>query len=511
MGEAPRQRARRQFGLATLQQAVGMDKAGDAEQTLQTAEATRGGMERFLGSDEQLSGELFQGLEYAPFRERFAINEGILGAATTRGAKGQRGISYFDNLSKAEKRNILGDSGAEGVQSYFRGQVDQANALLDQAEEAARGGDFTQAEELKRQANAMIEGTRMPAGFSGELFTRTGGLTAEERAAQSLQGPQAQIVGKMVREAEDFLDPASAATLRFKEDVTRGALDATARGAVNAQRSQQRAARDFAAQQGGGARAIASQILQQRATATVEGEAAFQKAQIVAKTDQFFASFSREFAANAVATAQAFINNSAGVRDQFTQALAQMQNLAANFAATIAQQGQAAYDSYRQINLQERAMEKSGKISPSQIMGSVLGFSAALLAPLSGAGSSIGAAGGGANLAFGSGATAGGAGATTAGATGAGAAGGTSAASTVAAGAAAACHCAAEYFGWHTPEWYAARWWILVGWPKQSMLGRAWRAFYVRHSERLARLVRRSSVIRNVLHPLFVWASRKGM
>lgn len=368
MGSAPRQRARREFALATLQQEVGSQGLQQAEQQAQGAEATRAGMERFLGSDAQLSGELFAGLETAPYRERFALNESVLSAAAQKNG-------MFDQLSRDERRGILGITSGKPqsaqIGEFYRGRVTQANSILAQAEAAAGAGNFDEAERLKREANDLIGGLRLPEGFGGELFSRTGGLTAEERAAQGLQGPQGQIVGKLVRDASDFLDPDSEATQRFKQNVSRGALEQIDRGAANATASGRRAARDFAARQGGGASAVLQQALQQRSLESAEGEAAFQKAQVIAKTDQFFESFSREFAGNAVAVASAFINNASGVRDQFTQALASIQNMAANFSANIAQMGFNNYNTYRALHFQERQADGSGGMG--QAIGTLVG------------------------------------------------------------------------------------------------------------------------------------------
>jgi hypothetical protein len=70
------------------------------------------------------------------------------------------------------------------------------------------------------------------------------------------------------------------------------------------------------------------------------------------------------------------------------------------------------------------------------------------------------------------------------------------------------CWVSGEYFGLWTPSWWAARNWIMDGW--QTPLGKAFRAVYVKHGERLAGLVRRNRIVRATLRPIFLWCRKKG-
>lgn len=71
-----------------------------------------------------------------------------------------------------------------------------------------------------------------------------------------------------------------------------------------------------------------------------------------------------------------------------------------------------------------------------------------------------------------------------------------------------ACWVAAEFYGWHTPEWFNARRWLLERW--RGPIAWAFRRIYLRHGERIARIVHRNRIVREVLRPIFAWAERRG-
>ena len=74
--------------------------------------------------------------------------------------------------------------------------------------------------------------------------------------------------------------------------------------------------------------------------------------------------------------------------------------------------------------------------------------------------------------------------------------------------AGAFCHAAAEYFGWFTPDWFAARSWIVDGWHGRT--ADLFRAFYFRHSSKLAWTIRNVPGMRALWKPFFVKAARLG-
>jgi hypothetical protein len=70
------------------------------------------------------------------------------------------------------------------------------------------------------------------------------------------------------------------------------------------------------------------------------------------------------------------------------------------------------------------------------------------------------------------------------------------------------CWCAAVYYDWFTEEWWNARTWIMDGW--NDLQGRLFRAFYLRHGEELAELLRTQAWVRDQLRPLFEWCEQRG-
>ena len=70
------------------------------------------------------------------------------------------------------------------------------------------------------------------------------------------------------------------------------------------------------------------------------------------------------------------------------------------------------------------------------------------------------------------------------------------------------CWAAAQYYGWFTEEWWNARYWIMEGW--NTLQGQLFRAFYLRHGEALAELIRTTAWLRDQLRPLFEWCERCG-
>jgi len=72
------------------------------------------------------------------------------------------------------------------------------------------------------------------------------------------------------------------------------------------------------------------------------------------------------------------------------------------------------------------------------------------------------------------------------------------------------CWAAAEHYGWYTTEWWDAAIWINILWPAQSPLGRAFLAWYKKHGQVLAKLIRENDDVRKATEPLFGWAREMG-
>jgi len=70
------------------------------------------------------------------------------------------------------------------------------------------------------------------------------------------------------------------------------------------------------------------------------------------------------------------------------------------------------------------------------------------------------------------------------------------------------CHGAAACFGWFTPDWYRARNWIVSEW--RGFAANMFRAFYRKYSRNVAWLIHNVPGMRALWTPFFKWAARNG-
>jgi len=324
----------RTIGSLTLEgeQQAEARRAG-AEQTLQAGE-------RLLGTGAQVSGDLFEGTGVsaaeAPYVGRYVLDEGAA-------------------LQSLSKRRL----------PELQAGMKDANDLLDRAQELARVGNTQGAEELRAQAEgALLAKLGGGAGAYGSLaknlFSLQGNPELEARA--QLSSPTARTVGGMVQTGQALTDPMSDESQRIlaaiqgapvaaleqggasaKEAIDLG-LESSLRSLNSGARGIQRQVRDLGASRGGAARpfqemALSGRMMEQiegaraqaytnaaQSKAEIEANISTQKAAVLAESGKWFESFRQQYATNATALAQSFLQNQGGIREQFQGAL---DNLAA--------------------------------------------------------------------------------------------------------------------------------------------------------------------------------------
>ena len=258
--------------------------------------------ESLLGTDAQVAGQLGgESAELVPFLSRYT----------------------FDQNAAALK--VSGRSNRKLGLDFLQGRTDAANALLQQAEDAARAGDFATAEKLKAQAQSGLMQPDKAFGQLGDI----GGLDqifslVEDPAAiarSRLSNPQALIVGKQLNEARAFQDFNSQQSIDERRRMSEGGERALAAQ----ERTASRQGRNAALGSGTAQSAYGRSLMQER-TARDFGQ---DRAQLFAGVAQSFQEMARAYGKNAVGFAQAFLQNQSGIREQFQ---ANMDQLKANFA-----------------------------------------------------------------------------------------------------------------------------------------------------------------------------------
>lgn len=283
-----------------------------ASQRRAQSERQLGIEESLLGTDAQLNGQLGGvSAELAPFLSRYT----------------------FD--SNAGSLKISGSSNKMLTPGFLQNRTDAANALLQQAEDAARSGDFATAEQLKAQAQTGLT--------SGKEFKQLGGVAGIEQIFQMVEdpaamarsrlgNPQALIAGKQLQEARAFQDFNSEASVNERRLMS----EAGERSLAAQQRTASRQGRN-AALSGGAAQSAYGRNLSEERTSRSFGQ---DRAQLFAGVADSFQKMARAYGQNAVGFAQAFLQNQAGVREQFQSSLDQLKASFATSAVNAANQHQ---------------------------------------------------------------------------------------------------------------------------------------------------------------------------
>lgn len=304
--------------------------------------------------------------------------------------------------------NVQGATGG-GYAQLIREDIDRANGLLEDAQAAAEAGDMGRANQLKAEADAIVKGIPTIGGITGEdLFRMSGSMSAEEAAKQQLSSPLAQSVGQLVKAGRGFLDRESTESQEFRKSLTAGAEEAIAfgRGRQLGQirgglRSAQRAQRDIALQRGGGRMLGAESALATRVSETateasrdVEAQATSQRVQVVSDAAKFFETFRLQFAQDIAGFAQGWLQNEAGVRDEYLNRMTQTGMAAAQYAQQAANQALGFAAQEMAIAAGQPSAQGQAGQALGGVIGTVLGGVVGSL--FGGVGAPVGAAAGGA-------------------------------------------------------------------------------------------------------------------
>lgn len=284
--------------------------------------------------------------------------------------------SIDSNLVQNEVMKHVSGATGGAIADLIRQDVELANQLLTDAQAAAEAGDTARADQLKAEADSLIEGIPAIGGITGkDLFRSSGGMSPEDAAKAQLSSPLARTVGELVKMGRDFADPESAGSQRFKSALTEGATAQIDRGVErqlgqvrSGERSALRQLRDTALTRGGGRQLGAEAAIGQRITESAaqsaggaEADAAATRATIHGEAAKFFETYRTQFSQNVAGFAQAWLQNDAGIRDQYQNRLMQTGLAAAQFAQQASAQATQMY-----------AID-AGKIGAGQIVGQAVG------------------------------------------------------------------------------------------------------------------------------------------
>lgn len=304
-----------------------------SEQRRQQTERQLGVEESLLGTEQQVSGQLGGvSADVLPYVGRY----------------------QFDPAALSLKSNAWGGGSLGDKRTNIQGRTDAANTLLQQAEDAARAGDFTGADRLKAEAKAAL--TAKSKAF-GELGATAGmdqiwSLTEDPSMAARtrLASPQAQLVGHQLQEARQFQDFESAASINERRLMG----EAGERSIAAGERDVARQNRLGAASAGGGAQsAYGRQLADER----MGREVGQQKAALFTDVAQKFQDMQRQYGKDTVSFANAWLQGTSGMRESFQQASDQ---LATNFS-NLSQQFATMNQEMSQFQFQRKDTEQARK------------------------------------------------------------------------------------------------------------------------------------------------------
>jgi len=306
--------ARNELYKRNAQQYIAGRQQTLAEERRQQSERQLGIEESLLGTDEQVAGNLGGvSAELQPYLARYT----------------------FDKNAETLKRDGLNASFTI-KKANLQGRTDTANALLQQAEDAARGGNFTLAEQLKDQARQSL--TANPKGFG--VMAGMEGLESIWSLVQDpamaartrLASPQALLVGRQLQEARQFSDFNSEASVNERKLMSASGERAIAAGARDAARAN----RLGATSTGGAQSAYGRQLADER----FSRQAGQDKAQLFAGVANQFQQMQRAYGKDTVKFAEDWLQNNSGIRDNFQGALDQLKQNFSQLSTQFAQMHQ---------------------------------------------------------------------------------------------------------------------------------------------------------------------------
>lgn len=339
--------------------AAGDVYAQQAQDRVEMTEERLRAAEQYLGTEEQIAGEL-SGVDPA-YTERLTINPETLSAyrAVERNLGGDEKKQMRESLERLSANKDLFTRGMlPEKHNYFQtAPIEQIgrlyNLYMEDAQAAAEAGDTESAEELRKKATDAMSYLRLTGADPYDLFTKSGDADAEAQAM--LSSPMARTVGGLLGEARELSeDPYGQRATELKESMTAGARREIDYGRVQSERSlaagrreAARGARDFALAAGGARNVNALNANLTRISegfasedARLQESASQELASISASVEQWFQTFSRDYAAQTANMAQAFLQNSAGIRDQFVQATLTLSQASMQYADAAAGRSQ---------------------------------------------------------------------------------------------------------------------------------------------------------------------------
>jgi hypothetical protein len=284
-----------------------------AEQRRQGSERQLGIEEGLLGTDAQVQGQLGGvNQELLPYLSRY----------------------QFDSAAANLKYQAF--TTKKVGTDYLQQRADAANQLMQQAEDAARGGDMAGAEKLRQQAQQSLTQNTLAhnelAGLPGldQMFTLVEDPATAARAR--LGSPEALLVGKQLQEARSFQDFNSEGSVNERRIMS----EAGERSIAAAQRTAERQGRNAALGGGSAQSAYGRQLGQERA----ERQFGQDRAQLFAGVAQNFQNMARQYGKDSVSFAQAYLQNQSGIRSDFQNALDSLKTNFAQLAQQTAQMNQ---------------------------------------------------------------------------------------------------------------------------------------------------------------------------
>lgn len=327
------------------QAAIAQNEIGNAKgQTQYTRDLAQKELE-LLGTPEQLAG-------YKP------AAQGV--------SKYQARVSVNDQLFSD---SIAGSAPTGVYEQKLRDAGNNANALLAQAETAARAGDYAKADSLYLQAMSQKD-TVGHAGVNqegvwnlNEIKTPT---ALEEDAKKALSGPAAIGVGGIVNDARQILDPSSKVRTDLWRNLTEQPLkevdyatELGERGLASGSAEARRNIRNLRVASGAGMSPGMQAAMEGRNAldfsteqANLLSQAGATRAKILGDASKYVETFSRQWSADALGFAQNWISNQPGVSIEFAKLSNQLSLAGAQLADSMAQ---------RLSGLQATSMELSSR------------------------------------------------------------------------------------------------------------------------------------------------------
>lgn len=285
--------------------------------------AAEGGLAELEGAlgDPNYYGDFDFDERTLPYTARYELDSGLMNANLAGAGRNAGKYGYDAKWSSAS-----------GYQSH----LNQMNSLMDQAEAAARAGDYDKAEKFRTEAETLL--SQVPGGVGlGSSGRDAFNLRRDfvSQAQSTATSPMGRLVTETLQRARAYLDPDSEEYNRLYDALTEGALAETEagrlaaeRGIIAERRMGDREVRRLGATRGaarspGLNRALTQRQGERAATqrANVELEAGAARATILSEGTRYIEDMARTYAPNAVGFARAFAQGSPGIREQHQGAL----------------------------------------------------------------------------------------------------------------------------------------------------------------------------------------------